>query len=52
MLYVLCVSSLDLNTCLVVLVVLPRGSCQDSSKGGAEETGYSGSHYIIGCVII
>ena len=26
--------------------------CQDSSKGGAVETGCSGSHHIIGCFII
>ena len=27
-------------------------TAQDSSKGGAVETGCSGLHYIIGCLII
>ena len=29
-----------------------REACQDSSQGGAVETGCSGLHYIIGCFII
>ena len=35
-----------------VLALAAAPLVQDSTKGGAMETGCSGLHYIIGCVII